>query len=493
MAQGPSSAAVGAREACLVMPFIAGTGTYTAATVYEVKNEKDAEDGGGAGSPLHRGARKFLQMNKTTRLWALPVTETGGGGAPTPADVDITWTTNASAAGNTTLRVGDTDNTVSFVANDTPTTIAAAMVALINTRTFLPVTAANVAGVLTLTAKLDGVSQGDGTLDVIQTRVKIDAGVSTTVATAGALGQTTAGVDGTNTEATNLTTALAAITARRIYYLINSANDGASWDNLASHILTKSAPNPGLRSVGIVASGAAQAGVQTLAIADNYERLQVVHQEAGDHDGAELASAMGAIRALHENTDPTYNFAGFSGAGWRINPGYLDADWPTATEQNDAINDGVTPIASVPGASYVVMSVNTRSKTAVGGVDDFRGTETHRLSECDFFTDRLLTLWNQQFQGTKLASDSLLASGEVDPNQKQIKGVTKPSTVEKAIVDLLRDEEEAGNLQDVDASVESLRVVRSDTNASRIESAIDLHVIDHAHQFTARVAEVSPA
>jgi phage tail sheath gpL-like len=202
---------------------------------------------------------------------------------------------------------------------------------------------------------------------------------------------------------------------------------------------------------------------------------------------------MAAIRAKYEDVDPTYNFAGFSGGEWQINPHYATADYPTAANQNDAINDGITPIATRGAVSYPVMSVSTRSKTAAGGtVDDFRGCETHRLSECDAWTDEVLTEWAQLFGGKKLASDKLLADGTADPNQKVIRNVIRPQqALAPWLKKKLQDHEDKGQLQDAEASKASLRVVRCDTNSSRVECSVDLHVIDHFHQFTMRVAEVS--
>jgi phage tail sheath gpL-like len=494
MAQGPATAAVGSRDVVMAMPKLSTAGlAYTAATLYEVSSEQDVILGAGPGSPLHRGVRKFLQCNKTNKLFALPVTETAG----TAATFQITVATDPTAAGQCSIRICDEVFTYSFVATptDTVTTIATGLKNLINNATHLPVTAGNAAGVITLTAKLKGISQGNGTLDVIQVRNSISPNCTTTITASGAVGDTVPGAEGGTAEAANLATALAAIDSKRIYFICSSANDTTSYANLATHILNKSAANVGMRSVGIAAYTGALAGIQTLAIARNYERLQLVWQENSDHDSAELAANMAAIRSKYEDTDPAYNFAGYSANDWRINVQYATADYPTATDQNDAINDGITCIASGNGASYVVMSVSTRSKTAAGGsVDDFRACETHRLSVCDAWSDEVLTEWALMFSGKKLASDELLADGTVNPNQKVIRGVVKPKqSLEPWLKAKLQDYEDKGYTQDAAASKESLRVVRCDTNSSRVECSVDIHAIDHFHQFTMRVAEVSAA
>jgi phage tail sheath gpL-like len=493
-AQGPAQAASTVREVVFPMPML--TGSWTAATLYEVPNEQTVIDGAGVGSMCHRAYRKFSQINKLTRVYCLPVAETSGG-SEAAADFDVTWTTDPTAAGETTVRVCDEDCTYSFDdgTTDTVTTIAAGIAALINGKQHLPVTAANVAGVLTITARLKGISQGNGTLDVIPVRTKIDPGCGTTVSASGAVGDTTPGAEGSVTEAANLATALATIASRRIYYIVTSANDGTSWDNLISHITTKSTPNAGLRCVAIGAYTGGLSALQTLATGDNYERFQVVWQEASDHDSCELAAAVAAIRALHENTDPTYNLAdyrGRDGGTWRINAAYAEADWPTDTDLNDAINDGITPIASDGSGSRLVMSVNTRSKNSGGTVNDFRACETHRVSYADYWADNRLSEWALNYQGKKFRNDEYLSDGvTVNSSQKTIRNVVRPSQLRAWLAKSIQDDEDAGHCQNAAASKAALRVIKSSLNSGRAGAEVNLHTIDHLHQFAMRVNEVS--
>ena len=495
MAQGPASAAAGSRDVVLCMPMLPTAGlAYTAATLYPVNSEQNTVLGAGPGGPLHRATRKFLQCNRTNKLWVLPIAETSGG-AEVAATFAVTFVTDPTAAGEATVRVCDQDFTYSYVDADTITTIAAGLKGIINNATHMPVTAGSAAGVLTLTAKLKGISQGTAALGVIQVRTKISPNTGTTISASGALGDTVAGVEGATTEAANLATSLAAIDSKRIYFVVSSANDTTSYANLATHILNKSAANIGHRSVGICAYPGALAAVQTLAIARNYERLQMVWQENSDHDTAELAANMAAIRSKYEDVDPTYNFATYTGPDWRINGAYATADYPSAADQNDAINDGITCIATSGTGSYPVMSVSTRSKTAAGGtIDDFRGCETHRLSMCDAWSDEVLQEFALMYRGKKLAPDELLADGTVNPNQKQIRNVIRPQqTLVPWLKKKIQDFEDDGQIINAAESKEGLRVVICDTNSSRAECSVDLAAINHFHQFTMRVAEVSAA
>jgi phage tail sheath gpL-like len=492
-AQGPATAAAEARSVLLCMPKLSGSGTYVAGQVYQIKNESNAIAGAGSGSPLHRAARIFLKSNKTAKLFALPYAPTSGG-VPATADLDVTWTTDPTGTGVTTVNIAGEGVSVSFTDADTVTTIAAAMVLAANARTHLPVTATSSAGVMTLQARIAGASQNSH----IRVRASIDAGVGTTIATENASdvdalgdGTATAGVDGTTTEAANLAAALTSIDASRYYYMAFSINDATNLSAVQNHVAIKSEPRSGLRSVAIAGAVGPLAATQALATARNFERLQLVWQPNSQHTLEELAANMTAIRQKREEVDTAFNFDFYSNrADWLIKGCYRDADRPDTDDQNDAIIDGVTPIATGDSGSYVVMGVNTRSKDASGNNDDFRATETHRVSVADEVVDTWLLRHSLSYQGKKLSGDKLNADGTVDPNQRYYRNVITPSVYRPFAIGILR-EFEGEKLQEVDSSVEGLRVVRDPNNGGRLEAGVDLNVVDLFHQMTVRVAEVS--
>lgn len=490
-AQGPSSAGSPRRDVVLAMPMLS-SGSWTAGKLYgPIKNAQQAEDGAGAGSPLHRAMRMFFMVNRDVDVYALPVAETAGG-APAKADATVTWATDPTGTGLTTIWVAGEELTVSFDSNDTVTTIAAAMKDLVNARTHLPITATNVAGVLTLEAKLNGISQGDGTTGAIRLRGQIDSGVGTTItveAAALGLGTGTAGAEGSTAEAANLATALTAIDANRIYYIVTSAWDATSLSNLVTHVTTKSEPKRGLRSVIIGAFTGTLAAAQTLATARNYERLQIAWQKNSEHDPAELAAIVAGIRSKHENTYSAYNFGGYRESDWLVKAAADEADWPTVDDQNDALNDGVAPIASDRSGSYLVHSVNTRSKT--NSVDDFRATKTGKVSVGDDLLDTLMVRHALNMKNKKLRDDQRLADGSVDPNQRFGPRVITPSKYKATIRKVARDFEDADKINDAQLVIDSCNPVIDPANKARLEMAIDYEWLEDFDQATFRVAETS--
>lgn len=487
-AQGPSSAAAGVREVVLVMPKLS-TGTWTAATLYTIGNEREAELGGGPGSMIHRAAKKFLRSNKDAKLFGLPIAETSGG-SPAAATVNLVLVNAATATGTLIVTIAGEEASYTFESGESITTIGDGIRDAINAKSWLPVTAANAAGTVTLTAKLLGTSQGTATVAVIRTRVTITAGVTTTATIGTHVGATVAGAEGSTTEAATFLTALAVLNANRKYYIVSSGNTATYWGNLQTHIATKSEPKRNLRSVGVVAYMGTLAAARTLAVTRNYERLRVICQPNGDPDCAELAAWAAAVFQKEEQVDSTFCFDNYSNG--EIPPAFNSADWPDGDAISDAVNDGVTVIASNQFRSYIAMSVNSRSKNAAGTLADFRATESHRVSGADEFVDGLVTELAGDFVGKKLRDDDKLADGTINPTQRFKRGVVTPSRVAVTVRKHMDNFSEADKMSDTEACKASVRSVKSPVNSGRVEVGFDLRIIDHAHQITLRVAETSP-
>lgn len=496
-AQGPGTASAGVRSIIIVMP-MTSAGTWTPNALYEVKNEGIARDGGGVGSPVHRGCRAVLLRNKNTKLYALPYAATSGG-SPVAATGTIIYTTNATALGSALVTIAGEDISARVNTGDTPTIIGAAIAAAINSKDWLPCTAANASGTVTLTAKVAGASQGTATIGVIRYRASMSGSIGTTVTTSGAfLGTGVAGADGTTTEAANLTTALSSILGARYYYMAFSVNDATSLTAVKNHIATKSQPNPGMRSVGCVAwTGTSASGI-TLSQAKNYERLAFAWQLNSEHDHAELAASLAAVRQAEEEIDPTYNFDAYRGsnaASWDIKPAFSTTDWPTSDDFNDAINGGLTPIGSDSAGSFIVMSITSRSKNSAGTVADFRAAESHRVSGADIVVDTQLVKFRKDYGNKKLADDAVLPNGKVDTNQKLAPSMVTPSTFKPWLKNTFNQFDVAqggGVLQDIATTKASVQVLRDPSNTGRLECGYDLRTVDLFHQATFRVAETSP-
>src|SRR5690242_19730690 len=119
--QGAASAFAPGREVCFVMPMSAA-GTWTANTRYPVPNEAVASSGAGAGSPLHRGLRKFLRHNPDAKVYAVPYSATSGG-SPATATATIALSGTLTAGGTLTVIIAGEQIPVGYSSTQTMTNI----------------------------------------------------------------------------------------------------------------------------------------------------------------------------------------------------------------------------------------------------------------------------------------------------------------------------------------------------------------------------------
>jgi phage tail sheath gpL-like len=494
LGQGPSSAAAQARAAMYVGP-ITSAGNWTAGNVYAISNEQDAITGAGVGSPLHRMIRKHLRVNPGGTVYALPHAASSGAGLGT-ATGTITWATDPTGNGLTTVYVCGEQITQSFTSSDTVTTIAAAVKAKINAKVWLPVTASNASGVLTLTAKIGGASQGDGTIGVIRFRALITPGIGTTIATSGAalgLGTGTAGADGATTENANLSSALANVANSRYYYMGFSAWSATNIATIKTHISTKSQPSPGLRSRAFTGYPSTISNATTLANTPNYERIHISWQKNSEHDTAELAAWLLADTQKEESVDSA--FAGFDGyTNAEILPCYSDADRASDADLDTAARNGICAIQSNQTIAFLSMHVTTRSKDSTGAIDDFRATETHRVSVMDDFTDTVLLNWRLTFTsvGFKLQDDARNSDGTLNLNAPIPPKVMTPNNAKSWLAKRIDEFADAAKFQKRDDWKSSIRTNIDPLNSSRLECGASGRTIDIMHQTTFRFSETSP-
>lgn len=495
-AQGPSTSN-GPGRTVLYCASKTSAGSWTAGTVYRVSREQDVIDGAGPGSYLHRLLRMHLLVDKNATLYALPYAASSGSGVATATGtitISLSSGSNPTATGNILTTVCGEDITTSFTTTDTATTMAANLVAQINAKTFLPLTANNVAGVITLTAKHAGASSGDGTTGVLRFRSTPEPGKNVAVATSGAalgLGTGTPGADGATTEDANMTSALGGITASRYYYMGFSRWSSAAATIIRNHVVNKSTPNPGLRCRAFMGYTGAETSLVTIANGNNYERLHFVNQENSEHDPSELCANTLALHRKFESIRGGFVPDLYRGPDWLIKPVYADSDVPTQAEVNTAVTNGICIVSSDPTGSFLVMSVTSRSKDSSGTLNDFRATETHRVSFMDDFADTWLARHQITYSGFKLKPDQLLPNGTVNVNQNVPPKTVTPSRYVPFLAKIIDEFEDAGVIQDADAWKAALRANIDPLNNGRLELGDSGRTIDILHQASLRVAETS--
>ena len=154
-AEVDNSAAVtaGYKQRSLLIGQRLASGAAAAGSVQLVTSVPQARSLFGQGSMLARMAEVYIRGDSFGELWCIPLDDAGAGVAATGT---ITISGTPSAAGTLTHYIAGQRVQIGVATTDTPTTIAAALVAAINANADLPVTASNSAGVVTCTARHKG-------------------------------------------------------------------------------------------------------------------------------------------------------------------------------------------------------------------------------------------------------------------------------------------------------------------------------------------------
>lgn len=139
-------------------------GTAVAGDLIEILNDNAWDGLFGAKSMLAGGLRRARQVNEVTQFFAIALDDDGGAVASTAT---VTFTGAPTETGTLEIAVGslhDYNFTLSILTTDTPTTIGDKLEAAITANVNIPFSAANVAGVVTVTAENGGTESNSTTL-----------------------------------------------------------------------------------------------------------------------------------------------------------------------------------------------------------------------------------------------------------------------------------------------------------------------------------------
>lgn len=488
-AQGDSISGSGSREVVFAGPVLA-SGTYLPNTLYgPIKTEQEVSIGGGPGGCLHRGVKKFMSSNKGASIYILTCAETNTG-SPTQAIGNLVFTGTATASFNFLFTVGEDEISVYVKSGDAFGTVATNVRAAINGKTWLPVTAAGTLGTVAITSKHFGTRGGTGTYAPIKVRATSPGnGITLTVAD---VGVTTAGAEGSITEAAAIATALATIEGRHFYYYVYDAGgNSVAVGNIKTHLALKALPRYGRRSYLITGYNGTLANATTIANGLNYERAEICFQANGDNLPDTLAAQLAASEQLIRETSPANGLINYAGGEWNLKPA-LSQYWPDEDDISDTIAAGLSCVVSKTGGTYLAMSLTTRSKDASGTYADFRAAESHRVSVADFCAAELTGAIAPRI-GDGFKDHPKLPTGLPNPNAKIPRGVSTPFTIRPTFVSLINSWEDAGLTQKADSTLAGLVVAKSPINAGRLEAGFPLYARDNLSQITVRIAEASAA
>lgn len=405
----------------------------------------------GAGSMLHGQIAAYLANDIAGEIYILPLADTE---AMVAATGKITVTTQASATGVISLYIAGIRVQVAVVATDEVAAVATALTAVINTTTSLPVTAAAVDAVITLTAKNKG-AHGN-TID-LRLNYLGSAGGETTPDSLVLAFTPMAGGAG----APELDDALANLQDRTFYFIINPYTDTASLNKIKD-FLSDSTGRWSYAEQLYGHSFAAQSGT--------YGQLTA----AGELRNDQHASLLG----VNGSPTPSYIWsAAYVGAiaqSLRNDPGRplqtlaisgvlapLLASRFTLTERNNLLHSGISTVTVADDGTVQVENIITTYQKNKYGAEDDSYLQIETLFLLMFVTRFLRTQVTSKFARMKLAADGTrFAPGSA---------IITPNVIRAELIAQYQTLEFNGYVQDAKGFAKGLIVEKSASNPNRVD------------------------
>ncbi|EKN3987782.1 phage tail sheath subtilisin-like domain-containing protein [Yersinia enterocolitica] len=405
----------------------------------------------GAGSMLHGQMAAYLANDIAGEIYILPLADTE---AMVAATGKITVTTQASATGVISLYIAGIRVQVAVVATDEVAAVATALTAAINTTTSLPVTAAAVDAVITLTAKNKG-AHGN-TID-LRLNYLGSAGGETTPDSLVLAFTPMAGGAG----APELDDALANLQDRTFDFIINSYTDTASLNKIKD-FLSDSTGRWSYAEQLYGHSFAAQSGT--------YGQLTAAGELRNDQHASLLgvngsptpsyiwsAAYVGAIAQSLRN-DPGRPLQTLTISGVLAPP---LASRFTLTERNNLLHSGISTVTTADDGTVQVENIITTYQKNKYGAEDDSYLQIETLFLLMFVTRFLRTQVTSKFARMKLAADGTrFAPGSA---------IITPNIIRAELIAQYQTLEFNGYVQDAKGFAKGLIVEKSASNPNRVD------------------------
>lgn len=428
------------------------TGTATVNIPVKCYSADEAETYGGVGSILALAAKAAFTANRNIDLDLVPLDD----GVGTLATGTIQVEGVASATGYFDIWIANVLIQVAVESGDAVNDIATAVNTAIQAKQhLLPVTAGVSTDTVTLTARNDGLLGNDVSI------AYKNHNVGTTDLTVTQMSGGTVDPD--------ITTALSNIYAGDYNIIICTLNDGTNLALLKTHLNSRSAPTEGRPAIGVFGYVGVQATLETLAGTTlNSGRLIVGYlpytdtTQNGHSLQYEIAGALGAVLALHEDPALPYNRRVLTGIG----PSHID-NRLSRSNQESCLDNGVTPLIVKNNEVEIVRAISTYT-TNSGSIADAALLDITTIRSLDYV--RYVIEADQQ---------TVFARTKATAKTKQM--------VRSRIIFKLRQLEDAEIVENVDENLDLIIVERDSIDRTRFNCEIPCDVVNGAHIFANKI------
>lgn len=439
------------------------TGTAAANTLLRQFSASQARTDFGPHSILAQMAAKFAAANTSADLYAIGLADAGGGTAATKV---ATITGPSTAAGVLALYVAGRAVPVTVTSGLTATQIATAAVAAVNAMPDLPVTAANAAGVLTLTARNKGTPGNDIDVRVGYYREDvIPAGVAVAIAD---------GVTGATDP--DVATAIAAMGDEPFDVIVIPWTNSANLTALETELTRRWAPPAQVDGVAFAAARGSQGTLASLGAGRNSRFVSIIGADGGLNPPWEWAASTAGVVAHYGGIDPARPFQTLPLPG--ILPP-LSAAVFTRAERELLLIDGITTFTVDSGGQVLLERVITTYQLDSNSLADTSWLDVNTPLTLSY----LRWSWRQRmlskFPRHKLADDGTPAAAGG--------AIVTPKIAKAETVAWARDMAAAGLVENIDQFIADLVIERDPSDRNRLNTRMAPDLVNQAIVFAAQI------
>lgn len=425
-----------------------------------------AEEAFGRGSMLSEMLRALKAANSYTECWAVALDDLGAG---VQATGTITVGGSPTESGTLNLYVGGTRVQTAIVSGSTAAAIATTIAAAVNADTSLPVTAAAVAAVVTLTARHKG--EVGNTIDL---RANYYVGEKTPKGMTLAFVAMGGGVAGTGNP--DVQTAITAIGDEQYHTVVTPYIDASNLAKIEALLSARFGPMVQKEGHAFAAVNGTHATAMTLGASRNSPHLTIMGAGKSPTPPYVWAAVAAAVDAFEPDPARPRQMLELLGI---LPP--AEADRYTRDERNLLLSSsgGIATFIVDAGGRVLIERLVTTYKTNSFGVADISYLDIETMRTIAYLRYSVRSRIALKFPRHKLANDGT----QFGPGQ----AIVTPNTIRAELVALFSLWEEAGLAEGMAQFKRDLIVERNAQDPNRVDAVIPPDVVNQFRVFAAQV------
>lgn len=403
----------------------------------------------GSGSQLHRMAKFWFLNDRITPLYVIALMDAAAG---TQATGTFTFTGTATADGTLSAYINGELISVAVSTGDTATNIGDALVAGIETS--MPVTAANVTGVVTFTAKNDGTPGNDIDIRINYNEgEELPAGVSCAIV----------GMAGGATDI-DISDAIDLFGDEWYHIIIAPYVDATNLALIETELSSRFGYARMIDGMYVCSKRGTLSELSTFGNGRNSPHVTCIENggilgSGGPTWSCEVASAYGGQLCTEGQADPARPFQLLELVG--VLPPEVTERFPLA-DRNILLYDGIATNTVDSGGKVRIERAITMYQTNASGVSDVAYLDVNTLLTLMYLRYSFRTKILTRYSRAKLADDTDTNFG---PNQQ----IITPKLGKAEAISIFREWQELGLVENIDQFINDLQCYRPSGDVNRLD------------------------